>query len=131
MDAHNRRQDYILFSAPLNQTYNLFAYWIPPALQPDAFMKLQHFPEHRPAVPQAYVETLPLSLILQVTPNAIKFHLLLLLSSAILSEFIYKGAGLEPSPLQQQLINNTGSSPQRVLTSMKSDPGETDAAAYL
>lgn len=77
MDAHNRREDFIFFSAPLNQTCNLFAYWITPALQAASFMKLQHqvhdvFPEHRtvnPAVPQAYAGTLPQSLILQATPS--------------------------------------------------------------
>lgn len=67
MDARNRRQDFIFFSAPLNQIFNLFAYWIISALQAAAFMKLQHqghdvFPEHRtvnPAVSQAYVGTFP------------------------------------------------------------------------
>lgn len=76
MDAHNSRQAFIFFSAPLNQTFNLFAYWVTPALEAAAFTKLQHqvhdvFPEHRtvnPAAPQAYVGTLPVSLILQATP---------------------------------------------------------------
>lgn len=110
MNAHNRRQDFIFFSAPLNQTFSLFAYEITPVLEAAAFMKLQHqvpdvFSGHstvNPAGPQAYVGTLPPRS--YFTSNTIKFDLLLSLSSAILSEFSYKGARLESDPLQQQLI---------------------------
>lgn len=89
MNAHNRRQDFIFFSAPLNQTFSLFAYGITPALEAAAFMKLQHqvpdvFSGHstvNPAGPQAYVGTLPLGLILQATPSNLICCCLLALQS--------------------------------------------------
>lgn len=99
-------------------------------------MKLQHqahdvFPEHstvNPAVPQAYVGTFPLSLILQATPSNLICCCHLALQSYLNSATKVLGWSLTHC---KQSINNTGSSPHGVPTSTKSDPGETDAAAHL